>query len=175
MSRGFRVKDINMYQPLLFNNFEPGAVFSDDRKYRYALYRGWGDIKEPKVMYIGLNPSTANEEKNDNTITKLIKISKYNGFGGMYMLNLFAIISAHPAILKTDPDPIGDNDGWLEKIAPKCEKIVFAWGNFKEAEQRAKEVIQMFEDPYCLFINKNGSPKHPLYCKDETEIIPYKP
>ncbi len=77
-----------------------GAIFSDDRQYRYCLYRQWNEGK-PMVMYIGLNPSTANENKNDNTITKLIKISDKNEFGGFYMLNLFAWISSKPEDLLT--------------------------------------------------------------------------
>jgi hypothetical protein len=149
------------------------ATFSHDRKYRYVLSRRWNTRSNRFVMYIGLNPSTANEEKPDNTITKLIKVSKYNGFDGMFMLNIFAIVSSKPSVLKTDSDPLGDNNGWLEEIAPKCDKIVFCWGNFKEAQERAQEVIKMFDKAYCLFQNKNGSPKHPLYCKDETKLIPF--
>jgi len=149
-----------------------GAEFSRDRKYRYALWRIW-DKKLPLVMYIGLNPSTASADKNDNTITKLIKVSRNNGFGGFYMMNLFAIVSKDPAVLKTDANPLGDNDGWLEKISPKCNMVVFAWGNFKEARERSVDVIKMFDDPYCLFQNKNGSPKHPLYCEDETQLMSF--
>jgi hypothetical protein len=159
---------------LMLNNlFENnGAEFSQDRKYRYCLWRIWDESK-PMVMFIGLNPSTAKEDKNDNTITKLVKITMNNGFGGFYMMNLFAIVSPHPEILTSGVDALGDNDGWLEKIAPKCNKIVFAWGNFKEASERSLKVMEMFKGAYCLFQNKNGSPKHPLYCKDETVLIPF--
>ena len=156
------------------NLFEDnGAVFSEDRKYRYCLWRIW-DTQLPLAMYIGLNPSTAREDKNDNTISKLVKVSKNNGFGGFYMMNLFAIVSKDPSVLKTDINPLGDNDGWLEKLAPKCDKIVFAWGNFEEAKERSIDVIRMFDESYCLFKNKNGSPKHPLYCPDDTILIKFK-
>jgi len=155
------------------NLFEDnGAEFSQDRKYRYCLWRIW-DKEKSLVMYVGLNPSTAKENKNDRTITKLEKITRNNGFGGFYMMNLFAIVSKKPSVLKTDPNPLGDNNGWIEKISPKCEKIVFAWGNFKESRERSIEVMKMFKDPYCLVQNKNGSPKHPLYCRDKTELIPF--
>lgn len=156
----------------LFNSNNSGATFSDDRKYRYALWRIWDE--RPLAMVIGLNPSKATENRNDATISKLVKVIKHNNYGGFYMMNLFAIISTEPEILKTDIDPLGDNDGWLEKIAHKCERIVFAWGNFKEARERSADVIKMFKEPYCLFQNKNGSPKHPLYCEDKTILIPFK-
>lgn len=55
-----------------------GAIFSDDRKYRFALFRMW-DLKAPNVMFIGLNPSTANEHDNDPTIRPRYKIR--NGLG----------------------------------------------------------------------------------------------
>ncbi len=154
----------------LFEN--NGAEFSPDRKYRYCLWRIWDESK-PLVMVIGLNPSTAKEDENDRTISKLLKVISNNGYGGFYMMNLFAIIDRNPAILKTDADPLGDNDGWIEKIAPKCSKIVFAWGDFKEAKERSIDVIKMFPVAYCLFQNKSGSPKHPLYCRDLSQIIPF--
>lgn len=58
-----------------------GADFSNDRKYRYALWRIW-DRTKPLVMFIGLNPSTANETENDPTIKSVGRISKNNGYGG---------------------------------------------------------------------------------------------
>jgi hypothetical protein len=157
----------------LFGENNNGAEFSEDRKYRYCLWRIFN--KElPIICFVGLNPSTAKENVNDATIGKLEKITNNNGYGGFYMLNLFAIVSPYPEILKTDPNPLGDNDGWIEKISKKCEKVVFAWGAFKESKERAVDVIKMFENPYCLKQNKDGSPKHPLYCLDEQKIIPFK-
>ncbi len=149
-----------------------GAEFSSDRKYRYALWRIWNEEKPP-VMIIGLNPSTANESKNDNTIEKVEKVARHNGYGGFYMMNLFGIVSADPAILMTTADPIGENDKWLDTIAKKCGDIVFAWGGFPEAVERGKLMIQRFEVAYCFKQNKNGSPKHPLYCPDLTVFIPF--
>ena len=156
------------------NLFEDnGAEFSADRKYRYCLWRIW-DESSPRIMIIGLNPSTANESKPDPTITRVKQFAFDWGYGGFYMMNLFAIVSADPKVLKTDPNPLGDNDGWLEKIAPKCSKIIFAWGKFKEAEERSKQVIKMFPDAYALILNKDGSPRHPLYVKGNTIPILFR-
>lgn len=147
-----------------------GAEFSADRKYRYALWRIWEpDI--PFVMFIGLNPSTANEHNNDPTIKRVMKIVQGWGYGGFYMMNLFAIVSSKPEILLTDPDPIGDNDRWLDKIAFECETIVFAWGAFKEAKERAEAIVKRFPDAYCLRKTKGGHPWHPLYIPADTQPI----
>lgn len=156
------------------NLFEDnGAEFSSDKKYRYALWRIW-DKEKPLVMIIGLNPSKATADANDNTITKVIKVARNNGYGGLYMMNLFAYITQYPDELKKCSNPLGDNDGWLEKIAPVCKDVVFAWGNFKQAKGRAPDVIKMFPRPLSFVQNKNGSPKHPLFCKDDTILIPFK-
>ncbi len=52
---------------MIDNNLNSGALFSDDRVYRYALWRTWSP-SQPSVMFIGLNPSTADESQDDPTI-----------------------------------------------------------------------------------------------------------
>lgn len=41
------------------------------------------------------------------------------------------------------------------------------------SSKRANEVLNMIPIPYCLDINKDGHPKHPLYVKYDTELIKY--
>lgn len=147
-----------------------GAEFSEDRKYRYVLWRIW-DAKKPLVMFIGLNPSTANEVEADPTIRRVIRFATDWGYGGFYMMNLFAIVSSKPEILITDPNPVGDNDRWLGEIAAKCDRIIFAWGVFKQASVRRLEVAAMFPGAYCLKKTKDGHPWHPLYVKADVEPI----
>jgi hypothetical protein len=150
------------------------AIFSEDRKYRYALWRIWDDSK-PKVMFIGLNPSTANETQSDNTITKVCKIAKNNGYGGVYMMNCWAYVATKPEDLKFNSMSDEWNNNMITVIAAKCQDVVFAWGNFKIVVEnnRDKELSEMFPNAKALVINKNGSPKHPLYCKDNSELIPF--
>jgi hypothetical protein len=157
----------------LFDLPEPdGAIFSEFRTYRYVLWRIWNDSL-PKVMFIGLNPSTANENKSDPTINRIKSMVKSWGYGGFYMLNLFTYITAYPEELKKCGDPVGLSDYYLLEYAKKSEKIIFAWGNFKEAKKRAKEVEKLFPDAYCLVKNKDGSPRHPLYIKSGIKLIKY--
>ncbi len=149
-----------------------GAQFSKCRKYRYALWRIWDESK-PLVMYIGLNPSKANEEKTDNTITRVIGISKSLGYGGIYMMNCFPYVSTNPDDLK-DFGNTALNDHWLYKVAAKCQDIIFAWGRFKVAKNRAVELTGMFPDAKCLIKNKDGTPRHPLYIKTNTKPQPFR-
>jgi hypothetical protein len=143
------------------------ALFSDCRKYRYWLLREW-DTDKPKIMFIGLNPSTANETDDDPTIRRVIGFAKDWGYGGVYMMNLFAICSSDPSILKSCEDPIGKNDYWLYTIRKECKRVLFAWGNFKEAVERSSFVSSKFTGAICLGFNKNGTPKHPLYVSANT-------
>lgn len=150
----------------LFNNEYNGALFSECRKYRYVLWRIWDDSK-PKVMFIGLNPSTANEHTDDPTIRRVIAFASSWGYGGVYMLNLFTWVTAYPEELKKCEDPLREADRFLEEYASKSEKIIFAWGKFPEAAERARDVIRRF-DGYALVVNKDGSPRHPLYVPGNT-------
>lgn len=153
---------------------DKGANFSICRKHRYALWRIW-DPAKPMVMFIGLNPSSANEEKNDPTISSVDRLSKFNGYGGFYMMNCWSYIS-------TDPDELNDLSGkevnfeWLQKIASQCLDVVFAWGNFKiiKDHKRDVELISMFPDAKCIMKNKNGSPGHPLFKKGSISFIQYQ-
>lgn len=152
----------------LFNS--KGADFSEDRKYRYTLWRIW-DHTKPLVMFIGLNPSTANEYIEDRTITRVVGFAQRWGYGGVYMMNLFSFVSTKPKHLKTCDDPVNGNDQWLTEIAAKCDKIIFAWGRFPVARQRSIQVINMFPNAYALKILKNGYPQHPLMVHHATDPI----
>jgi len=149
-----------------------GATFSADNKYRYRLWRIW-DESLPLIMFIGLNPSKANGDTNDNTITKIIKIAKNNGYGGLYMMNLFAIISSDPTILETCENPIADNDSHLGAVGNLVKDVAFCWGVFKQIRGRDQFAKRIFKNALCLKHTKNGSPWHPLYCKDDTTLIPF--
>jgi hypothetical protein len=90
------------------------AILSQDRKYRYVLSRIWDESK-PMVVIIGLNPSTADEKDDDNTITKCINFAKQWGYGGLYMLNLFAFRATSPSDMFNADSPIGDeNDKYIK-------------------------------------------------------------
>lgn len=138
-----------------------GAEFSNDGKYRYALWRIW-DESLPLVMCIGLNPSTANETKTDPTITNLIKMLKILGYGGFYMTNLFAWISSEPNDLLRCADPIGKNDLALKEVSERCADVIVCWGNFKQADERIKQVLPSYPNAKCFGVTKSGKPLHPL-------------
>ncbi len=93
------------------------AKFSNCLNYRFALWRTWDESK-PFAMFIGLNPSKADEVEHNPTINRCINLAKSWGYGGACMANLFAYRATDPSEMKLQIDPVGaENDEWLVKLA----------------------------------------------------------
>ncbi len=150
------------------------ATLSEDRRYRYSLIRVW-DAEKPKVLFIGLNPSSADETEDDATIRRCIGFAKRWGFGAILVGNLFAIRSKDPAVLYEAKDPIGpENDVCLAKMAQEASLVVAAWGNNGGYRNRSEEVSALFPQMKCLGVNKTGEPKHPLYVPSNQALMDFK-
>ncbi|WP_318521858.1 DUF1643 domain-containing protein [Photobacterium leiognathi] len=146
-------------------NMKKSAVLSSCRKYRYELWRTWDDSK-PYAMFIGLNPSTADETEDDPTIRRCINFAKSWGYGGLCMANLFAYRATQPEDMKRASDPIGDkNDETLILLAQNAGVIVGAWGNDGIFLNRSEDVRALISELNVLKVNKSGEPAHPLYLK----------
>ncbi len=147
------------------------AILSECRKYRFALWRTWDDSK-PYVMFVGLNPSTADENTDDPTLTRCINYAKSWGFGGVCMANLFAYRATEPKDMKAAKNPIGyDNNEWLKKLSKEAGLVVAAWGNDGSYQGRSEQVKQLLPNIHCLKINKSGEPAHPLYQKSNLKPV----
>ena len=149
------------------------ATFSDCRKYRYALSRTW-DGKKKTVLFIGLNPSTADEKIDDPTIRRCINYAQNWGYGSLLMVNLFAYRATIPTELKNVKNPIGnDNDLHITELLKKADLAVATWGNEGSLLNRDKDVKKIIPKLMCLKINKSGQPAHPLYQKKDLKLIKY--
>ena len=152
----------------LFENENKGAEFSKCGKYRYKLWRIWDESK-PMMMYIMMNPSTADASEDDHTITRCIGFANSWGYGGFYVGNLFAYRSTDPKELKKVTDPIGNfNYNHLFEMSLKSDIIVCAWGN---KQGSPPEKIRNLGELYYLSINNDGTPGHPLFLKSELKPI----
>lgn len=149
------------------------ATFSPCRRYRYALWRSWDDSL-PRVLFVGLNPSTADERRNDPTIRRCIGFARGWGYGGCAVANLFAFRATYPADLKRADDPVGpDNDAWLLKLAGEAGLIVAAWGNDGAWRDRSAQVSAVLPEMHCLDRNRTGEPAHPLYQRADRVPLPW--
>lgn len=158
-----------------------GAIISRDKVYRYSLWRIW-DHKKPLVMWVMLNPSTANAREDDPTVRRVRGFSQAAGYGGFYVGNLFAYRSTDPDALRqvrARGDVVGpDNDQHLCEIAARCANAVCAWGGHGDAKRRAEHVEHLLRDSLppggdllCLGITSNRQPHHPLYISKSRKFV----
>ena len=165
--------------------------FSPCRKYRYTLWREWAledllvnagcsteTMAHTYLMVIGLNPSTADETKEDPTIRRCIDFAKRWGFGALCMTNLFAWRDTKPANMKRALFPVGgDNDMWLKRCAEGAGMILAAWGKHGSFLDRGKTVAKdlrgMGHSIHALRLNDDGSPEHPLYIPASTVPVAF--
>lgn len=161
-----------------------GAIFSDDGKFRYVLWRSTNGMtlfdNNSKIrLQIGLNPSKAGAEINDPTIERGVRRAYMDGFGIFVQLNLYAYTSTDPRELLKGGYYVGeDNDAYIklmiELALSSGGQIVVAWGSFLPVYKRAPEILKMIPEPYCLGKNAGGQPKHPLYVSYDTPMVSYK-
>lgn len=148
-----------------------GAVFSECEKYRYLLWRWWGDgDPDPRVMvaFICLNPSTATESRNDPTVKRCITYARDWHFSGMFMLNIFALRSTDPSKLRLVDDPTGEaNDTYLIWAYEQACLTVGAWGNHGGYRDRGDYVAALMPEIMHLHRTRHGHPGHPLYLKKD--------
>jgi hypothetical protein len=164
-----------MKNPTLFDDVETdksaGAHFSDCRTWRYALWRHWDWQGYANcAMFIGLNPSRADEHKNDTTISKCIGFAKRWGYGGIYMLNLYAFAATYPIDMVQSEDPIGPgNDEAFGYYRSRVGLIVACWGSLEvryrprvQWHTRIQRVMDCVAAPVdCLGTTQDASPRHP--------------
>ncbi len=150
------------------------AVISECGTYRYMLKRKWGPGKP--VLFIMLNPSTADAFQDDPTIRRCMRFAASWGYGGILAGNLFAFRATNPKELQTASDPVGpENDDWLERLADEAGIVVAAWGSHGSYAGRDKQVTAMFQDLHCLALTSGGQPRHPLYLKSDCVPVRYLP
>ena len=141
-----------------------GADISEDGKYRYRLWREWGS--NGRLPWIMLNPSTADATVDDATIRKCIGFAKRWGYGGIEVVNLFALRATDPKVCRAAFDWGGERNDRAIISAVAGVGVVCAWGNFPWASARAKIVLTLVRDAasevVCLGYSANGSPYHPL-------------
>jgi hypothetical protein len=158
------------------DGIEFGAIFDVNDRYRYSLWRAWS-AHHPRVAFILLNPSTADEQRNDPTIRRCMRFARAWNFGSMEVLNLFAFRATDYKELFRASDPIGqENSRFLLQEVQRCSTVVLGWGTRGKFLSRDRQVIQLLADRkevYCLGLTKDGQPRHPLYIKGDTKLEPF--
>jgi len=152
------------------------AMFSKCERYRYVLSRQW-DSTKPPMVFIMLNPSTADEVDNDPTVQRCQTRALRSGHGGVTVLNLFAWRATFPQELTAADDPVGpENDAAIRSWTDMpYATYVAAWGTWGRLLGRGSDVSRHLQERgvrlMTLGVNKDGSPKHPLYLPYSATLI----
>ena len=146
------------------------AEISYDREERFSLSRIW-DKKKSKLLYIMLNPSIADDKRDDPTIKRLIFFTKKFRYGGFYVANLFTQITPYPKELNMDNLSKKNNFKIINDLIKKSDSIVYAWGNLVS---EPRELMEIIDSPLCFGKNLNGTPKHPLYLPSNSKLLKFR-
>jgi hypothetical protein len=148
------------------------ACFSRCGTYRYALWRRWA--AGPQVLFVMLNPSTADKQRDDPTIRRCIGFAARWGYGAVAVGNLFAFRTPSPDVLRQAAHPVGRaNDRWLERLAAESSRLIAAWGNEGALLGRDAQVRELLGPLYALALTRRGQPRHPLYLPGRAEPVPW--
>lgn len=156
---------------------ESSAVISPCGRFRYRLYRRWAP--GALLLYIMLNPSTADGEVNDPTIRRCVWFASNHGYGAMLVVNLFAFRATKPADLKRAEIRVGpDNDLHIREAVKESTTVCVAWGaHAAEYGSRPSRVLDLLRElgvePVCLGCSRDGLPRHPLMLPNGARFEPY--
>ena len=145
------------------------AIISSCSKYRYELHREWDKDKE-KVLFIMLNPSTADANEDDLTTRRCINYAKKWGFGGLMIGNIYPFRAKRPKYLRKWLKSYGDlynfnerevNQDHVRAMAERASLTVCAWGcNYPGIPKWIDEMNCGLR--YLELCKDKITPKHPL-------------
>jgi len=162
------------------------ASISGCGTYRYWLSRSWGgnEYHNHYMIFVMLNPSTADAKEDDPTIRRCVSFAKREGYDGLIVINLFAYRATDPKELKNKwPfDTVGIHNPLQYYVWPYAYghvlPIVCAWGTKGNYLNQDKKFIEMCHKHdvkmFCLGTTKAGHPKHPLYLKSDTPLVEFQ-
>lgn len=150
-------------------NVTMSANVSDCGTYRWMLSRSWGDGR--KVCWILLNPSTADDCKEDHTSRRVLHFAKAWDYHALTVVNLYPFRSPH--VSKCRDWAKGDvrlvlkqNLIHIKKQSITAEMMIAAWGNNAWdalwIDKIVSAIIAGRDRPlYCLGTTLSGAPIHP--------------
>lgn len=169
-----------------------GAVLSADERHRYRLTRDLATLgtADTHVLWVMLNPSTADAETDDPTIRKCAGFARRWGLGALRVVNLWSYRATKPADLlawdwKLDTTAVAENERWVrsELEDPSAALVVAAWGAHATRARRQglpwvdvhDLAVSAGRSVHCLGLTGDGQPRHPLMLGYASPLVPYRP
>lgn len=157
------------------------VVFSDCGLYRYLLEHDFGGTG-PVISLGMVNPSKADGQKNDPTMTKVDGFAQRMGASKVIVWNKYALIDKDVKALRSATDPIGrENDAHIAQAIKGADIHIVAWGPLsklpKPLRSRWRSVVDVLIEagakPMCWGISLDGQPRHPLMLAYATPLVPW--
>lgn len=157
------------------------AVMSDCGRYRQVMRRWLGEaFPDDYILFIGMNPSTADASVDDPTCAREWTFARREGFSAMVKCNVGDYRATAPKML-TAPGIVAASPANLPAIreaAKGAGRVVLCHGKLNKAlAQAGREIVEALRadgvDLWCFGTNADGSPKHPLYLRADTPIVPF--
>ncbi len=166
------------------------ANISDCGRYRFKLNRSWVDIFDARrsALWVMLNPSTADANVDDPTMRRVINFSSRDDFTSLTVINLCPYITANPANLKRRTHEELFPMGYFDEIRVKLgeyDTMICGWGSGAVSMLSRESLISSMSmiraialgfdkaDVMCLGLSKQGHPRHPLYLKKNSNLVPF--
>lgn len=157
------------------------TLWSPDRAYRYFLRRpvdqDWDLAARPPIGFLLLNPSTADEVRDDPTVKRCRRFAAAWGYGEVLVLNAFAFRATDPKVMRAAADPVGpENDAVIKQTAAALYDLggilVCGWGNHGTHRDRGQAVRTLLRGyPARAFPHTGaGEPGHPLYLPKDISL-----
>jgi len=153
------------------------VLFDELKEHRLKLTCKWDDTL-PRCLYIMLNPSTADTNRCDRTLNRCISFAKDNGLGSIVVVNLYSFRTSNPqllweAIVQSHPE----NAENVKQAIDEAETVIAAWGGQVKRKDSFSWVLDHAKKSektvHCLGRNKSGTPRHPLYLRQGTNLEKY--
>jgi hypothetical protein len=149
--------------------------------YRYLLERRLATpVTGRTVMFLWMNPSTAEHHVDDPTVAKGWRYALSWGFDRMLVGNVDAYRCTDQRRLVEVADPQGpDNLGHLIAMARQAVTVVVGYGTPRVPQVRAhgplvaRALLEAGIALHVLRLSKEGVPVHPLYLPGDLRPVPW--
>ncbi|WP_447777849.1 DUF1643 domain-containing protein [Variovorax boronicumulans] len=146
-------------------------LYSNDEndQWRYLL----GRAGRRTLVTVGLNPSTATQERSDPTVARVDEVARRNGFDGFAMTNLYPVRATDYRTLPARMNRVAFDRNLTaieEVVAAQAEPVIWAaWGApvvhhayFLRARDELHRRLARFEPRWLRFgeLTATGHPRH---------------
>lgn len=163
---------------------DKGATFSPCGIWRYSLWRVWDPALPPMAAGM-LNPSLADADKPDKTVSNQISRAREQGYGSLYVFNVFAFVTPYPAIMRTrlaegfdivGPDTDFHIRAMMTDVRDRGGLVTVGWGVDGRLGGRDLVIVGLAAELgvalHSLGTTENGQPRHP---RGVPKTVQYQP